>query len=98
MVKTIKVPLYFHTLKINVTPQLKRPEFAAYVVFEGDRMILHIKPNCTPGIIAHEAVHMANYIFKQCYIQPDLDNDEPQAYLVGWLVNEINRVVTQSHT
>jgi len=39
--------------------------------------------------IAHEAVHIKNSIFTDCGIQLDLANDEAEAYLVGWLFEQI---------
>lgn len=45
----------------------------------------------TASIIAHEAVHLVNKIFKHRGVDLDLVNDEPQAYLTGWFVNEIDK-------
>jgi hypothetical protein len=39
--------------------------------------------------IAHEVVHLKNYIYSDCSIQLDRNNDEPEAYLTGWLFDEI---------
>lgn len=39
--------------------------------------------------IAHEAVHIVNYIYRNCGIHLDVKNDEPQAYLTGWVVSEV---------
>lgn len=41
------------------------------------------------SIIAHEIVHIINYIFLDCGIELDRVNDENQAYLTGWLFDEI---------
>lgn len=41
------------------------------------------------SIIAHEIVHIINYIYSDCGIELDRVNDENQAYLTGWLFNEI---------
>jgi hypothetical protein len=38
--------------------------------------------------IAHEALHVVNQIFDDRLIYPDLKNDEPQAYLIGWVVSK----------
>lgn len=93
--KTIRIPLYFERLKIVVTDTLEKPEYESYVLFQKKGLVLHIKPNASAGVIAHEAVHIANHVFKQCGIIPDLDNDEPQAYLIGWLVNQITKFLKQ---
>jgi len=41
------------------------------------------------AIIAHEIVHIINYIYLDCGIELDRVNDENQAYLTGWLFDEI---------
>lgn len=41
------------------------------------------------SIIAHEIVHIINYIYLDCGIELDRVNDENQAYLTGWLFGEI---------
>ena len=42
--------------------------------------------------IAHESLHLTSFLFLRKGIKPDLNNDEPQAYLLGWLVGEIYKV------
>ncbi len=41
------------------------------------------------GTIAHEIVHLKNAIFQAKGIIPTVDNDEPETYLVGYLMNKI---------
>ena len=41
------------------------------------------------GTIAHEALHISNFILKQTGIKPDVDNDEAQAYLLTWIVEQV---------
>lgn len=43
------------------------------------------------AIIAHEIVHIINYIYLDCGIELDRINDENQAYLTGWLFAEIDK-------
>jgi|ERR1035437_6428587 hypothetical protein len=45
------------------------------------------------SIIAHEIVHLVNYIFEDKNIILDTKNDETQAYLTGWLFREINKIL-----
>jgi hypothetical protein len=40
-------------------------------------------------IIAHETVHLKNHIYEDCGMELDKVNDEPEAYLMGWLFKEI---------
>ena len=49
----------------------------------------------TPGIITHEAIHIKNILFGTVGIKPDVDNDEPEAYLTEWVVNKIYSVFNQ---
>jgi len=45
--------------------------------------------NLTPGIIAHEAKHVVNKIYNDIGIFLDVKNDEPETYLLSWIVNRI---------
>lgn len=46
-------------------------------------------------IIAHEIVHLKNYIYQDCSIELDRYNDEPEAYLTGWLFDQINNFLNK---
>jgi hypothetical protein len=39
--------------------------------------------------IAHEIVHLKNAIYLACAMEVDIYNDEPEAYLTGWLFDQI---------
>lgn len=41
--------------------------------------------------IAHEAFHITNFIMRRIGLHPDVDNDEAQAYLLSFLVEEIHK-------
>lgn len=41
----------------------------------------------TPSVIAHESVHAAMGIYSYVGAEVDLDNQEPFAYLVGWVAD-----------
>lgn len=43
--------------------------------------------------IAHESVHIVNHIFDYHFMQLDLKNDEPQAYLTGWVFDKIHSFI-----
>ena len=45
------------------------------------------------SLIAHEIVHVINYIYLDCGIELDRVNDENQAYLTGWLFEEIEKII-----
>ena len=41
------------------------------------------------GIIAHEVQHIVSNICRDCNMPRDTDNDEPFAYLSGWITEKI---------
>ena len=49
------------------------------------------------GTIAHEAVHIANMLFEQRGITLSAVNDEPFAYLVEWIVDEIHKFINKNN-
>ena len=67
---------YFHGYR-------KRQSFTVVLNFDNKHSKL------THGVISHEALHISNFIFSERGIIPDFDNDEAQAYLLGWVVDEI---------
>lgn len=40
--------------------------------------------------IAHEIVHIKNFLYLDCAMELDRHNDEPEAYLTGWLFDQIH--------
>ena len=46
--------------------------------------------NPSNSLIAHEATHLTNILFKDFGFKLDVDNDEPQAYLLAWFVEQID--------
>lgn len=95
--KTITIPIYDQVLRIVVTEDLAKPEFDAYVELFDDKIIVYLKPNTSAGTIAHEVIHIANFVFKNCYITLDIDNDEPYAYLIGYLVDQIHKFLQKTN-
>jgi uncharacterized protein YlbG (UPF0298 family) len=45
--------------------------------------------------IAHEIVHLKNHIYLDCAMELDRYNDEPEAYLTGWLFDQINNFLNK---
>lgn len=45
------------------------------------------------SIIAHEIVHLKNFIFSDRCIELDNNNDEAEAYLTGWLAEKISKIL-----
>lgn len=47
------------------------------------------KKSVSCGVIAHEAKHLVNRIFRDRGIELSVINDESECYLLGWIVNKI---------
>jgi len=45
--------------------------------------------------VSHEAVHIKNRIFEHAGILHDPKNDEPEAYLLGWIVQKITEAINE---
>ena len=50
-------------------------------------------PAITHGVITHESVHAADFIFQICDIVHDFDNPEPYNYLAGWITNQVYETI-----
>ena len=42
--------------------------------------------------IRHEAFHATNMLFKRIGAVPDINNDEHQAYLLSWIVEQVYKI------
>lgn len=104
-IKTIKIPIYFDNLSIVFTDDFKKVDkmlktkignnkYDGVFFCKKDEYIIAIK-KIEWSIIAHEVVHLVNEIFLKCGIQLDRVNDEPQAYLTGWVINEIDKFLKE---
>lgn len=102
--KKFKIPLYFQNLTIIQTDDFVEvgkqynldrdaDEYEAVVFDIGSTIVSIFSLKVTPSIIAHEAVHICNCIFLNTNAKLDLNNDEPYAYLMGWIVDKIHSVV-----
>lgn len=60
---------------------------------ERHRIMMFFKPNATPGEIAHECKHVVNVIFSYRGIKLSLSNDEPECYLLDWMVTAVHRAL-----
>lgn len=46
--------------------------------------------------IAHEAFHVSCFIMKRVGINPDVNNDEAQAYLLSWITEQVYKQYIKS--
>lgn len=81
-------------LKIDTKGRTDMNEFEAWSVFQKDKrgvthyMILY-NQNPSHSTIAHEIVHIVNAIFNDRVMALDAINDEAQAYLTGWITQQV---------
>lgn len=101
-IKTIDIPIYCGKLTIIIDNDLTFIEkkyktislenFGA-VTLKDESKYRHYVAAFTDANhlsnIAHEIVHIKNHIYLDCAMQLDRHNDEPEAYLTGWLFDEI---------
>lgn len=52
----------------------------------------------TPDVIAHECLHVVNFILHDHGITIDTQNDEVQAYLLSWVVRECYKARDKAKT
>lgn len=52
--------------------------------------------NITTGTIAHESVHVKNYIWEQIKHVQDQKQDEPEAYLVDYIVTLVDGFIRKT--
>lgn len=108
--KTVKIPIYFGNLiimlednwdRVNSKYGFKLNEGYDACAFMNTRsngvtdfiMVFIGTPNHTQ--IAHETVHIVNYILNSRGVVLDPVNDEPQAYLTGWVTNEVYKCLNK---
>jgi hypothetical protein len=106
--KTIKIPIFGGTLTMIICDDLEKvskkyettslsnygavtlkneSEFKEYVVaFE----------SLDNSLIAHEIVHIINYLFLDIGVELDRRNDETQAYLTGYLFQKIEKFLKKN--
>lgn len=82
--------------KYNISFSKKDNKLYDAVVFQDKSnyiVVFHNKFNYS--VVAHEVVHLVNLIFKDHNIELDLDNDEPQAYLTGYIFKQCEKFLNK---
>ena len=74
-----KDELYSHTLWVD-----KDGDIVLSMLFN-----FNTETNITLGTIVHEAIHIKNMLFLYLGINNDLENDEPEAYLIEYITDWI---------
>ncbi len=101
--KKISIPLYFHKLRIIQSDDFEEVhkryglrgeiDYAGVTIDGGHEIIVAFNNEVTASIIAHEALHVCSIVFKNIRCDYDRDNDEPIAYLLGWVVEQIHKII-----
>lgn len=107
-IKTIKIPIYLCKLIIIFDKDLSYVEkkYSTTSLLNYGAITMR-KPNsfseyviafeyCSGSIVAHEVVHLVNYIFQDRGLQLDIVNDEAQAYLTGFLFDKIYKFLNST--
>ncbi len=100
--KKIKIPIYHGTMILIQTDNWEKlgrrlnlelsNDTDAFVYKDPkDRYVACFRSKPSPAIIAHEAVHVVNHVYNDGRMMLDPLNDEPQAYLTGWVVGEMHK-------
>lgn len=102
---TVEIPIYqkrLHIVKMACLSNLSATyaeavgvEAYGAVTFrhKGDYVVAFEEESISGSLIAHETVHIVNAIYEDIRAQLDTVNDEPQAYLTGWLFEKIENAL-----
>lgn len=102
---TFTVPIYGLNLRISIVTDIEKifsePDVKGAVgltvAHDNTVAILFEYDKITDAVIFHEVQHAVNFICRLRDIKLDLNNDEPQAYLSGF-VGEHVMIFLSSHT
>ena len=102
--KKIKLPIFNYSVKVVIFdsreeiiqryPEFKDAYAALTLEYEGSSECTILIPKDKDFIsnMAHELVHAKNCLFRFIQQHCDRDNDEIEAYIIGYLVSEILKI------
>lgn len=107
MKKTFKIPIYTGKIKIIITNKFSKTlkqykihtdlSYDAVMFTHKNKYIMVFdKKYINYSVIAHEIVHTVNVIFKEHHLLLDVDNDEAQAYLTGWIMEKFEKLLKKN--
>jgi len=103
-----EIPLYRGSLLVIHTEDLKSieaefdledtTEMDGFVFEQKDRnenplYVVVFKGKPSPGVIAHESLHIVSAIYRDVHADFCLHNEEPQCYLLEWIVDQIHKTI-----
>ena len=97
--KTFKIPIYRHRVTLIQTESFDEiikkynivgvdEKTGGFHFIEDNRMSIVVSDKISHGDLAHECLHCINSIFYSIGYEPKTNNDEPQAYLLSWLIDK----------
>lgn len=102
--KNIQIPIYDFKVEVCVFSDVKeaREKYSEYME-DGflactlehrgcSKCKLIIPCNDYPSVV-HELEHVKNLVWKAKGYKPQEDNDEPDAYLMGWLFEQVDKII-----
>ena len=83
--------------RYNLAEELDIENFGAFVFKDQTeyRSYVMVLEDGWRANVAHELVHVVNLIYLDCDMQLDRINDEPQAYLTGYLFDKIDEFLNK---
>ena len=60
-----------------------------------DFFTVFFKPDVSHSLIAHEVVHLVNGLYIERHMELDKVNDENQAYITGWITEQIYKTINK---
>lgn len=110
-VEKFKIPIYSTRVtivqgkdlqKIGRALRLKYPKdwtfenTTAITSFRGKKGVFMVfKKGVSAGVIAHECLHAAGGILSDKGYRYEPDNDEPMAYLLGYMVDKVVKILSK---
>lgn len=102
--KNIHIPIYDFKVEICVFSDIKEakekyPEYmedgilACTLEYRGCSKCKLIIPCNDYSSVVHELEHVKNLVWKTKGYTPQNNNDEPDAYLIGWLFGQVDKVI-----
>ena len=101
-IETIEIPIYQCELTIILDKDLNYVEETYKTISLKDVVAVTLKDSTKYrhyvvaftdkkhlSNISHEIVHLKNHIYLDCTMELNRNDDEPEAYLTGWLFDQI---------
>lgn len=104
--KSIMIPIYDFKVYICIFDKLEevRKEYPRYfndgckactLEWEGCSKAKLIIPSNNLSDVVHELEHLKNLVWKAKGYSPTNNNDEPDAYLMGWLFSKVEKFIKE---